>query len=861
MPKGFPIERTGDMQIRLSFATRRAMPQYRWVRWSTIVLAEVSSVQTASRRGRLPTAESARVTLLVVVPSRSWAAPNVWILGGYQSDFARNLTREGLDFADLTAEVVDTTLDRGQGRRRRHRRGPRRPTPSASCSPGRATSARCRPRVNDGLWDTPASRHEAACASGSVATLAAIADLRSGAYRHGAGRRRRTGEDRARRHRRRSTSARPPGSATRAPTPSSCGRTCSTSVADEYDRRYGLDDDPPARHRPAELRQRPPQPQRADPRLDGARPASADDDDEPTRSIEGRLRRFDCSQMTDGGAGIVLVTDDYLRDHPDARPIGRIDGWGHRTVGLGLQQKLDRAADDPYVLPHVRRAVLDAFDRAHVTLDDVDGFEVHDCFTPSEYLAIDHIGLTGPGRIVEGHRERRDRDRRTAADQPQRRADRRRPPGRRLRRADAARRRQAGQRHGRRLPGRGRKDVRHAQLRRQHRHHRQLRRRAESEMSRRQTPEVVGKFLSTLPEDDDHPYRTGPWRPQTTEWDADDLDRRRGRDPARPRRRLPAQHREPAAPGAEVLPPVRRRRHGARRRLPRRKGVLPQPVRPHRRIRWPRTRPAARCGRASPNRCRLAKRDDGWGARTLMKDASSTDVVVHRGTALTSFYQCGDLYRLDPYSAETLGKADWNGALPVRLGRVGAPEGRRRAPASCCSSTTARRRRTCTTASSTPNDDLVHYVDVPLPGPRLPHDMAFTENYAILNDFPLFWDPELLAGRRPPAAASTPTCRRGSPSSRAAADTDDIRWFEADPTYVLHFTNAYEDGDEIVLDGFFQGDPEPVDNGDGRQVAAGISGSSPWTGMQTRLHRWRFNLVTGATHARSSCPTASPSSA
>ena len=35
---------------------------------------------------------------------------NVWILGGYQSDFARNLTREGHDFADLTAEVVDFTL-------------------------------------------------------------------------------------------------------------------------------------------------------------------------------------------------------------------------------------------------------------------------------------------------------------------------------------------------------------------------------------------------------------------------------------------------------------------------------------------------------------------------------------------------------------------------------------------------------------------------------------------------------------------------------------------------------------------------------------------------------------------------------
>jgi acetyl-CoA C-acetyltransferase len=41
--------------------------------------------------------------------------------------------------------------------------------------------------------------------------------------------------------------------------------------------------------------------------------------------------------------------------------------------------------------------VQDALRRAEVSLDDLGGFEVHDCFTPSEYLAIDHIGLTGPG--------------------------------------------------------------------------------------------------------------------------------------------------------------------------------------------------------------------------------------------------------------------------------------------------------------------------------------------------------------------------------------------------------------------------------------------------------------------------------
>ncbi len=45
-------------------------------------------------------------------------------------------------------------------------------------------------------------------------------------------------------------------------------------------------------------------------------------------------------------------------------------------------------------------AAVDALGRARVSLDDLDGIEVHDCFTPSEYLAIDHIGLIGGGRPV-----------------------------------------------------------------------------------------------------------------------------------------------------------------------------------------------------------------------------------------------------------------------------------------------------------------------------------------------------------------------------------------------------------------------------------------------------------------------------
>jgi acetyl-CoA C-acetyltransferase len=318
--------------------------------------------------------------------------PNVWILGGYQSDFARNLHREGLDFADLTAEVVANTLGAAK-------------IDAADIEVVHVANAfgemfarqghlgAMPASVNDGLWDTPASRHEAACASGSVATLAAVSDLRSGAYRTalvvGVELEKTVPGDTAAQHLGAAAWTDHEGTDAKFMWPYMFDR-----VADEYDRRYGIDDTHLRAIAQVNFANARANPNAQTRDWSVPNPLAADD---ANPQIEGRLRRFDCSQMTDGGAGIVLVTDDYLRDHPDARPIGRIDGWGHRTVGLGLQQKLDHAAGQPYVLPHVRGAVLDAFDRARVTLDDVDGFEVHDCFTPSEYLAIDHIGLTGPG--------------------------------------------------------------------------------------------------------------------------------------------------------------------------------------------------------------------------------------------------------------------------------------------------------------------------------------------------------------------------------------------------------------------------------------------------------------------------------
>ena len=49
----------------------------------------------------------------------------------------------------------------------------------------------------------------------------------------------------------------------------------------------------------------------------------------------------------------------------------------------------------------------------------------------------------------------------------------------------------------------------------------------------------------------------------------------------------------------------------------------------------------------------------GWGAQGCLKDTSSTDVVVHNGKVLTTFYQCGDGYSMDPLTLDPAGKVDW----------------------------------------------------------------------------------------------------------------------------------------------------------------------------------------------------------
>jgi acetyl-CoA C-acetyltransferase len=317
------------------------------------------------------------------------------ILGGYQSDFSRNWAKEGRSIGDLVAEVVQGTLARSGI-------GPEAvetihvANAFGQLYTGQGHLGAMPATVVPELWGKPAMSHEGACASGSLAALAAMAELEAGRYDCALV----LGAEIEK------SLPGPEAAAVQAAAAHVGHETGNRGllwpsvfalIADAYDERYGVDD----RYLRAIGRIN----------LDNAKanpnaqtrswvldPKSHSDDDRYNPVVAGRLRRNDCCQITDGGAGIVLVSDRWLRENPGRVPRARIAGWGHRTVGLSLDSKLARPRTSPYVMPHVREAIEGAFRRAGIAgADDLDCIETHDCMTPSEYMAIDHFGITAPG--------------------------------------------------------------------------------------------------------------------------------------------------------------------------------------------------------------------------------------------------------------------------------------------------------------------------------------------------------------------------------------------------------------------------------------------------------------------------------
>lgn len=105
------------------------------------------------------------------------------------------------------------------------------------------------------------------------------------------------------------------------------------------------------------------------------------------------LRFFDCCPVSDGGAAVLLVSEDVARG--TGRPMVRIAGIGQATDTLAVFERRD-----PTDLLAVRRAAARAFETAGLEPSDVDVAELHDAFTILEIAESEEAGFFPKG---EGH--------------------------------------------------------------------------------------------------------------------------------------------------------------------------------------------------------------------------------------------------------------------------------------------------------------------------------------------------------------------------------------------------------------------------------------------------------------------------
>ncbi len=329
----------------------------------------------------------------------------VFFLGGAQSDFARNVAREGKELGDLLREVTLGALEDAKltlGAVESVHVG----NAFGELFTGQAQMGALPATMFPELEGVPAARHEGACASGSLAVLAASAEIEAGRYDSvlivGVEQERNVPGEIAAKHLGAAAWAGHEAEGARYLWPHMFSEITGALLA-------RTPRGPSRAHLAAIARKNFANAKRnpfAQTRGWSFGPGAFDDDDGPSSAnpiVEGRVRRQDCGQVTDGAVAIVLASRRFAIAH--AARVGRslastprMLGWGHRTATLSLADKLARGAGSPYLVPHLRGAATDAYRRAGLAGPfDLQGIETHDCFTVTEYLALDHLGITPPG--------------------------------------------------------------------------------------------------------------------------------------------------------------------------------------------------------------------------------------------------------------------------------------------------------------------------------------------------------------------------------------------------------------------------------------------------------------------------------
>src|SRR5258707_9946088 len=265
----------------------------------------------------------------------------VYILGGYQTDFARNWTKEGKHISAMIREAVVGGLA-ATGVEPREIEVGHVGNFAAELYAMQGHLGAFLVDVDPAFSGLPTGRHEAACASGSIAMLAASAEIEAGRYETALV----VGVEQMK-----TVSPAQGGDflgtaawyereakGVEFPFPKLFGR-----LGDEYDTRYGLKDEHLA-HISAINYENGRKNPKAQTRTWYMSDEHACRADQYNTKIGGRIKATHSSHVSDGAVALVVASEAFARSWAKRRrltldKVPRLLGWGHRTAPLTFDAK------------------------------------------------------------------------------------------------------------------------------------------------------------------------------------------------------------------------------------------------------------------------------------------------------------------------------------------------------------------------------------------------------------------------------------------------------------------------------------------------------------------------------------------
>lgn len=228
------------------------------------------------------------------------------------------------------------------------------------------------------------------------------------------------------------------------------------------------------------------------------------------------------------------------------------------------------------------------------------------------------------------------------------------------------------------------------------------------------------------------------------------------------------------------------------------------------------------------------------GAGKRHKNVANTDVIYHAGRLLALWWEGDQPYELSlpdlhtkgqfSYGATLAGGITSHAKIDPRTGELFFISWGRRPPF-------------LHVGVADRGGSITRYSPVELPGPRVQHDMAISDRFICVFDFPL-----MLDANRPQQSSLGFVFNNRAPARIGLIERRDeaapVRWFEISPSFMWHLSSAWDEGDEFVLIGARIEHPTRIDaTGKIRDCGPIIDGEHRF---DARPYMWRLNIGSGA---------------